>query len=262
MKSVVAEASSIAKALELAWQKAGQPKEFLVKVFQEPQRNMFGLTKTSAKVGIFFDDAALTQKIKNAAHNGLPISHAVKQTPPIAQTKPLDNHLPASKQTKTQSKIAVTSPMNPNEIIAQKADNSVNKNTQAARPSANRNRNNPTSRSSHKPTNVNTHINNTSNNPVVNHLVEKNSNVELELPSEPSLVDQVINLIANESKARNNKQVTNIPAAKNPNVDSTTTPPKPVRKYYHRRKPKSARPNTREGSQQNRTTAPSNKSED
>lgn len=81
MKSVVAEASSIAKAIELAWQKAGQPKEFLIKVFQEPQRNIFGLTKTSAKVGIFFDDASLVQKIKTATQNTVPVANHNLQKP-------------------------------------------------------------------------------------------------------------------------------------------------------------------------------------
>jgi hypothetical protein len=90
MKSVVAEASTIAKAIELAWQKAGQPKEFLIKVFQEPQRNMFGLTKTSAKVGIFFDDAAMVQKIKNATQSTIPMAHN-------NTSKPVTSN-PASKQ--------------------------------------------------------------------------------------------------------------------------------------------------------------------
>ena len=89
MKSVVAEASSIAKAIELAWQKAGQPKEFLTKVFQEPQRNMFGLTKTSAKVGIFFDDAAIVQKIKTASQSTIqPTHNSSCQAKPISTNKP------------------------------------------------------------------------------------------------------------------------------------------------------------------------------
>lgn len=94
MKSVVAEASSIAKAIELAWQKAGQPKEFLIKVFQEPQRNIFGLTKTSAKVGIFFDDAALVQKIKTASQNTIPVANhnlpkSANNNPPSKQISPI-----------------------------------------------------------------------------------------------------------------------------------------------------------------------------
>jgi len=54
LKSIVEEASSVAKALEKAWYNAGNPEEFSVKVFQLPTRNMFGFTTISAKVGIFF----------------------------------------------------------------------------------------------------------------------------------------------------------------------------------------------------------------
>ncbi len=66
MKSIIVEASSIAKAVEQGWQKAGQPKEFSIKVFQEAQKNMFGLTKESAKIGFFFDDKSIGSKIQSA----------------------------------------------------------------------------------------------------------------------------------------------------------------------------------------------------
>ncbi len=56
MKSLVEEASTVAKALEKAWTRAGKPQEFSVKVFEEQETNFLGFTKKSAKVGIFFEE--------------------------------------------------------------------------------------------------------------------------------------------------------------------------------------------------------------
>jgi predicted RNA-binding protein Jag len=53
MKSVIQEASSLAKAIEQGWVKAGKPKDFTVKIFEEPQKNFFGFTIKQAKIGIF-----------------------------------------------------------------------------------------------------------------------------------------------------------------------------------------------------------------
>lgn len=72
MKSIMEEGSSIMKAIERAWMKAGQPKEFSIKVFEEPQKNFIGLTVRSAKIGIFFTDAAVAPKQE---------AHAAKQRP-------------------------------------------------------------------------------------------------------------------------------------------------------------------------------------
>jgi len=56
MKSIIEEASSIAKAIENGWLKAGKPQEFSIKIFEEPEKNFFGITRRSAKVGIFYND--------------------------------------------------------------------------------------------------------------------------------------------------------------------------------------------------------------
>jgi predicted RNA-binding protein Jag len=56
MKSLMEEASSIAKAIENGWIRAGKPKEFTVKVHEEPVKNFFGITTQPAKVGIFFTE--------------------------------------------------------------------------------------------------------------------------------------------------------------------------------------------------------------
>jgi len=61
MKSIMEEASSIAKAIEKGWDRAGKPQEFTVKVFEEAQKNFLGLTTKPAKIGLFFQEAAVTQ---------------------------------------------------------------------------------------------------------------------------------------------------------------------------------------------------------
>ncbi len=56
MRSVIHEASTIAKAIEQGWIKAGKPKDFTIKIFEEPQKNFLGFTTKNAKVGIFIDE--------------------------------------------------------------------------------------------------------------------------------------------------------------------------------------------------------------
>lgn len=61
MKSIIEEASSISKAIENGWLKAGKPKEFSIKIFEEPVKNFFGLTVKSAKIGIFFEESRTSE---------------------------------------------------------------------------------------------------------------------------------------------------------------------------------------------------------
>ncbi len=56
MKSIMQEASSVSKAIDLAWNRADKPSQFSVKVLEEPEHNMFGLTKKSAKIALFFEE--------------------------------------------------------------------------------------------------------------------------------------------------------------------------------------------------------------
>jgi predicted RNA-binding protein Jag len=56
MKSIMQEASSVVKAIQKAWLDAGKPKEFSVKVFEEPIKNFLGMTTQSAKIGLFFEE--------------------------------------------------------------------------------------------------------------------------------------------------------------------------------------------------------------
>lgn len=67
MKSIMQEASSLSKAIEQGWVKAGQPQEFTVRILEEPQKNFFGFTVKSAKVALFFEDRKTT-KIEPRQH--------------------------------------------------------------------------------------------------------------------------------------------------------------------------------------------------
>lgn len=62
MKSIIEEASSISKAVDQAWQRAGKPQEFTIKIFEEPQKSIFGLTVRSAKIALFFNEKTAMQQ--------------------------------------------------------------------------------------------------------------------------------------------------------------------------------------------------------
>lgn len=55
MRSILQEAPSIPKAIEKAWNEAGRPQEFSVKVFDVGERNFLGFTKRPAVVSLIFD---------------------------------------------------------------------------------------------------------------------------------------------------------------------------------------------------------------
>ncbi len=54
MKSVVVEASTVAKAIESAWLKAEKPEEFFIRVLQEHTSGFFGFGGQKAKIVFFF----------------------------------------------------------------------------------------------------------------------------------------------------------------------------------------------------------------
>ena len=66
MKSILEEASSIPKAVEKAWQAAGQPEEFTIKIYETDKRNFFGFLKKAAVVSIQFDPRKTPQGAKEA----------------------------------------------------------------------------------------------------------------------------------------------------------------------------------------------------
>lgn len=65
MKSIMEEASSVAKAIEKGWARAGKPQEFTVKVFEEAQKNFFGFTTKPAKIGLFFQEPAISNQSRH-----------------------------------------------------------------------------------------------------------------------------------------------------------------------------------------------------
>lgn len=56
MKSIMEEASSISKAIEKGWIRAGKPQSFSIKVLEQPEKNFFGFTKKPAKIALFFSE--------------------------------------------------------------------------------------------------------------------------------------------------------------------------------------------------------------
>ncbi len=79
------EASTISKAIENAWNRAGQPQEFTVKILEHPKTTFFGLkTEKSAKIAFFFNEVPYKAKDHIAARPMQQKSHQ----------KPHDNRRP------------------------------------------------------------------------------------------------------------------------------------------------------------------------
>lgn len=68
MKSVIAQASSLAKAIDAAWEKAGKPAEFFTRVLQEAGSGFLGFRSQKAKVVLFFKNTE-----KEQAKNAFPV---------------------------------------------------------------------------------------------------------------------------------------------------------------------------------------------
>ena len=79
MKSLVEEASSIFKAIEKAWTRAGKPQSFSIKIFEEPEKNFLGFTKKDAKVGIFFEEAQPTQQSHHRKEHSRSSNHKTEE---------------------------------------------------------------------------------------------------------------------------------------------------------------------------------------
>ena len=89
MKSIVEEGSSIFNAIEKAWARAGKPQEFTVKVFEQAEKNFFGLTSKPAKIAIFFDEKVVApasiRPPKKPTHPEVPKK---QPRPGVAEQKP------------------------------------------------------------------------------------------------------------------------------------------------------------------------------
>lgn len=88
MKSIIEEAPSILKAIEKAWARAGSPREFSVKIFEDSQRNFFGMTTKQAKVGVFFEIEPIQSESATSSsfENRRPTKQAQPKTAPYGQT--------------------------------------------------------------------------------------------------------------------------------------------------------------------------------
>lgn len=89
VKSIVEEASSISKAIENGWEHAGRPKDFSVKILEEPERNFWGMTTKKAKVAILYSQknetssSAVTHKQKESKQPKVTNTDATGATPSI-----------------------------------------------------------------------------------------------------------------------------------------------------------------------------------
>jgi predicted RNA-binding protein Jag len=99
MKSIMEEASSVAKAIEQAWQRANKPKEFSIKVFEESEKNFFGFTKKPAKIGLFIgvsDGKTPVHSRERATHSSVIRQPQVKKAAPIRQQTMASHPTPPS----------------------------------------------------------------------------------------------------------------------------------------------------------------------
>jgi hypothetical protein len=95
MKSVMQEASTVIKAIEQGWVKAGQPHEFSVKILEEPQRNFIGITIRSAKIALYFDERIFAKSLSpNIPHK--------QKVAPSAVREPIKKPAPVTKEVQEQ----------------------------------------------------------------------------------------------------------------------------------------------------------------
>lgn len=95
MKSIMQEASSVAKAIEQGWIKAGKPQEFSIKVFEEAQKNFLGLTTKSAKIALLFNESSVQNAEKSHGRTSRPQAQPRARTENPIQEKKLDRPRPA-----------------------------------------------------------------------------------------------------------------------------------------------------------------------
>lgn len=62
MNSIMQEASSLAKAVEQAWLKAGKPQKFSIRVFENAEKNFLGISTKPAKIALLFEKEDIATK--------------------------------------------------------------------------------------------------------------------------------------------------------------------------------------------------------
>jgi len=105
MNSIVQEAPSIAKAIEMAWEKAGNPQKFSVRIYEKPEKNFFGITKKQAKIALLFEKRDVKkpttpQKIESPQRQ----PRTKQQSKPIQKKETIKKPAPqAPQKTKTKT---------------------------------------------------------------------------------------------------------------------------------------------------------------
>lgn len=92
MKSIVEEASTLERAIAQAWKRAGNPKKFTITIFQEAEKNFFGMTTLPAKIGFMYEEsAAVAQKVqpKKAPEKVHPEVQVQQRKPVVKNQRPL-----------------------------------------------------------------------------------------------------------------------------------------------------------------------------
>lgn len=107
MKSVIAQGSSISKAIEEALKKAGMPAEFFVKLLQDAQGGFLGFGAQKAKIALFFKQKHPHEKessiLAQSNYEDLFNSQSIKQQIEN-QIKNIDLNQPTPKQKQEQPK--------------------------------------------------------------------------------------------------------------------------------------------------------------
>ena len=88
MKSIMQEASTISKAIDQAWNRADKPAEFSVKILEEPEHNLFGLTVKSAKIAIYFEERRKQEVYTRQLNRQRPIRQEQQRHPQESAPKP------------------------------------------------------------------------------------------------------------------------------------------------------------------------------
>lgn len=117
MKSIMEEASSIMKAIEKGWASAGQPKEFTIKVYEEPQKNFLGMTTRPAKIGIFFTELPTPKPATKKAESVRP-RQAKADAQPAREPRTIRAKEPVIKPQRTVEEQRALGPVWNDEMIA------------------------------------------------------------------------------------------------------------------------------------------------
>ena len=109
MKSIVEEASSISKAVEQAWKRAGQPTEFSIRIHELAEKNMFGFTSKPAKIALLYQEEH-KNKSKPVSHTSSTAPIPSVSKPTVVKTAPKSVQRTETKNESKQIKQATSKP--------------------------------------------------------------------------------------------------------------------------------------------------------